>query len=143
MASKNSIRDAFREQIPGPEATSAYVRALQEIAAELTNMASSIDEGLENITNPISVSTEESHSRISKSSRVIRAYNSACGEYSNRRNRDNLFDPSLFGEASWDILLFMYINHVKREAVTVSLVCAGSCVPQTTALRGRFRLRTK
>lgn len=52
-----------------------------------------------------------------------------------RKIRDKIFPKSLFGEASWDMLLDLYINHLKGKKVSIKAACIASKVPNTTALR--------
>ena len=52
-----------------------------------------------------------------------------------RRSRSELLDSDLFGEASWDILLALYVAHRMQYRVTVTAVCSEANVPLTTALR--------
>jgi len=55
--------------------------------------------------------------------------------YQQRRNRSKYFDVDLFGEACWDILLDLFIQHERGKPVNVSSACIGACVPTSTALR--------
>jgi DNA-binding MarR family transcriptional regulator len=52
-----------------------------------------------------------------------------------RRRRGKFFDPELFADPAWDILLELYAAHVAQRRVSVSDVCLGARVPATTALR--------
>jgi len=55
--------------------------------------------------------------------------------YRSRRKRSSYFDASMFGEASWDILLDLFIHRLRGKSVSVTSACQGSDVPATTALR--------
>lgn len=56
-------------------------------------------------------------------------------QYNIRRTRDHFFDPDLFGEAAWDIMLDLFIAKIDGKSTTVKSSCVASSVPQTTALR--------
>ncbi|HEX8533808.1 MAG TPA: hypothetical protein VF662_06540 [Allosphingosinicella sp.] len=55
--------------------------------------------------------------------------------YSVRRLRERYFAPDLLGEASWDILLDLYVARAEQRPVSISSACIGAAVPPTTALR--------
>ncbi|MDF8332221.1 MarR family winged helix-turn-helix transcriptional regulator [Novosphingobium cyanobacteriorum] len=55
--------------------------------------------------------------------------------YADRRRRAKLFDPSLFGEPAWDMLLDLFIAAKEGKRVSVTSACIGADVPATTALR--------
>lgn len=52
-----------------------------------------------------------------------------------RRRRDLFFNPNLFGEPAWDMLLELYATKLKQQSTTVTRLCNSSGVPTTTALR--------
>ncbi len=52
-----------------------------------------------------------------------------------RRRRDALFDPRIFGEPAWDILLDLFVESELGRRVPVSSACIASAAPATTALR--------
>lgn len=52
-----------------------------------------------------------------------------------RRLRDKFFDPALFADPAWDILLDLYSAHLDRRDVSVSSLCIAAATPPTTALR--------
>lgn len=52
-----------------------------------------------------------------------------------RRLRDELFDPELFADPAWDMLLDLYAAKLDRSRVSVSSLCIAAAVPATTALR--------
>jgi DNA-binding MarR family transcriptional regulator len=59
---------------------------------------------------------------------------SAASEiYRMRRARDRIMPQGLMGEPAWDILLALYSE--EPDNLTVSSVCFGAGVPQSTALR--------
>ena len=59
----------------------------------------------------------------------------AMNMQSTRDERRKYFDPHLFGEAGWDMLLATYIAHGRRYQLKVSDACYESRVPVSTALR--------
>ena len=52
-----------------------------------------------------------------------------------RRQREQIFDSSLFGEPAWDMLLDLFVAHDEQVNVSVSSLCMAAAVPPTTALR--------
>jgi DNA-binding MarR family transcriptional regulator len=60
--------------------------------------------------------------------------------YRHRRRRSRYFDPRLFGEPAWDILLDLYIARTEARLVSTSSACIAASVPQTTALRCIMKL---
>jgi hypothetical protein len=52
-----------------------------------------------------------------------------------RRLRDELFDPELFADPAWDMMLDLYAAKLDRGRVSVSSLCIAAAVPATTALR--------
>jgi DNA-binding MarR family transcriptional regulator len=55
--------------------------------------------------------------------------------YRARRVRDAVFEPGLFGEPAWDILLTLYVAHLEGQRISIKCACLASAVPATTALR--------
>lgn len=55
--------------------------------------------------------------------------------YGFRQTRGEFFDPSLFSDPSWDILLELYRLRLEGRRASVKSVCIASGVPPTTALR--------
>jgi predicted transcriptional regulator len=62
-------------------------------------------------------------------------YSLARKEYHERDRRRSYFDPELFGEPGWDILLDLFISKAKGQRISITSACIGSRVPPTTALR--------
>src|SRR5687768_13422735 len=60
-----------------------------------------------------------------------------------RRARAKFFEPDLFAEPAWDILLELYSADLRGSKISVSRACIGSNVPYTTALRCIRRLHDK
>jgi DNA-binding MarR family transcriptional regulator len=52
-----------------------------------------------------------------------------------RRMRDQFFDPTLFADPAWDMLLDLMAARLERAQVAVSSLCIAAAVPPTTALR--------
>jgi hypothetical protein len=52
-----------------------------------------------------------------------------------RRMREHYFDPSLFADPAWDILLDLLAARLEGKQVSVSSLCIAAAVPPTTALR--------
>lgn len=52
-----------------------------------------------------------------------------------RRLRDRFFDPALFADPAWDILLDLTAARAEHNRVSVTSLCIASGVPPTTALR--------
>ena len=52
-----------------------------------------------------------------------------------RKERDRFFDPMLFSNPAWDILLNLYLADAEGRAVSVIDSCSLSSIPQGVALR--------
>ena len=52
-----------------------------------------------------------------------------------RRLRDRFFDPALFADPAWDMLLDLMAARLEDVHVAVSSLCIAAAVPPTTALR--------
>tara|TARA_R110000772_G_scaffold134490_1_gene243021 strand:+ start:4718 stop:5734 length:1017 start_codon:yes stop_codon:yes gene_type:complete len=52
-----------------------------------------------------------------------------------RRLRDQYFDPELFSDPAWDMLLDLMAARLEGKKVSVSSLCIAASVPPTTALR--------
>lgn len=52
-----------------------------------------------------------------------------------RRRREVFFDPELFADPAWDILLDLLAAQLEGRPVSVSSLCIAAAVPATTALR--------
>jgi DNA-binding MarR family transcriptional regulator len=52
-----------------------------------------------------------------------------------RRVRDQFFEPELFADPAWDMLLDLYAARLEHNRVSVSSLCIAAAVPATTALR--------
>lgn len=52
-----------------------------------------------------------------------------------RTRRSRFFDPLLFADPAWDILLELYASAMEQQRISVSNLCQAASVPATTALR--------
>lgn len=52
-----------------------------------------------------------------------------------RRLRDRFFDPEIFADPAWDILLDLTAARAEHRRVSVTSLCIAAAVPATTALR--------
>jgi len=52
-----------------------------------------------------------------------------------RRARDRFFEPGLFADPAWDILLEAYAAHLSGDQTSTSALCEAAAVPATTAVR--------
>ena len=52
-----------------------------------------------------------------------------------RRLRDRFFDPTLFNDPAWDMMLDLLLAKLEQRPVSVSGLCLAAAVPATTALR--------
>lgn len=59
----------------------------------------------------------------------------ATSMYRSRRRREGYFDPALFGEPAWDMLLDLFVNKVRGARVSTTSLCLAANVPQATGLR--------
>ena len=57
-----------------------------------------------------------------------------------RRQRANIFPPSLLGEPGFDILIGLYVAEAAGQALSTKQVCSMSPVPTTTAQRAIVEL---
>ncbi|AYJ85808.1 hypothetical protein D3Y57_07250 [Sphingomonas paeninsulae] len=55
--------------------------------------------------------------------------------YRARRDRERVFDDSIFADPAWDLLLDLFIRSERNEQVSISSACHASSVPEATALR--------
>ncbi|MGB3796265.1 MAG: winged helix DNA-binding protein [Alteraurantiacibacter sp.] len=53
----------------------------------------------------------------------------------NRQLRDNHFDPSLFADPAWDMILDLMVAREEHRRISVTSLCVAARVPGTTALR--------
>lgn len=60
-----------------------------------------------------------------------------------RRHRDRFFDPTLFSDPAWDMLLELFATAARGRDASVAGLCAAAAVPPATALRWIERLEAK
>lgn len=61
--------------------------------------------------------------------------NAALKFYQLRRTRDALFEPGIFSDPAWDILLKLFIAAKAREPVSAAAVCAAIGLPRSVGSR--------
>lgn len=66
---------------------------------------------------------------LTRLGRVVRA------EIYNRALRSSFFDPDLFCDPAWDMLLDLFLHESMQRRVCVSSLCIASGAPSSTALR--------
>lgn len=52
-----------------------------------------------------------------------------------RRERERFFDPDLFADPAWDMLLDLFLGELEHRPICVSSLCIAAATPPTTALR--------
>lgn len=52
-----------------------------------------------------------------------------------RRERERFFDPDLFADPAWDMLLDLFLGELEHRSICVSSLCIAATTPPTTALR--------
>lgn len=52
-----------------------------------------------------------------------------------RRERERFFEPDLFADPAWDMLLDLFLGELERRSICVSSLCIAAATPPTTALR--------
>ncbi len=55
--------------------------------------------------------------------------------HARRRARDDLFEPGLFSEPAWDILLDLFALEQEGRPATLTMVASGASIPLETAQR--------
>lgn len=55
--------------------------------------------------------------------------------YQERRRRSRHFPAHLFAEPAWDILLDLFVNGVRKRAISITSACIAGGIPPTTGLR--------
>jgi hypothetical protein len=61
--------------------------------------------------------------------------------YRMRQHRRTYFDPALFAEPAWDMLLDLFINKVRSARVSTTSLCLAAAVPHATGIRWIRTLR--
>lgn len=52
-----------------------------------------------------------------------------------RRKRDRMFEPLIFADPEWDVLLDLFVQGGFGRTVSMSSLCIAASVPTTTAVR--------
>lgn len=116
---------------------STSVERLNELIEGLVAVATEMGEQAEDQTDqPIFPDDWE----VSQDGRNRAALRIARALEDSRRYRGRLFDPELFGEPTWDMLLDLFISHIEKKAISVSSLAVASGTPHATALRHMARL---
>ena len=55
--------------------------------------------------------------------------------YRARRDRERVFEDSIFADPAWDLLLDLFVRTQRNEQVSISSACHAASVPEATALR--------
>lgn len=111
-------RDRQHQDALSPEDVQGAVRVLQTLQTALQG-------------GRLKGVTHGSHDKVVRFAKCLRAM---------RGDRSRLFDSTLFGEPSWDILLALFIADREGVRVNISTACQESGVPETTGLRWVNRL---
>jgi DNA-binding MarR family transcriptional regulator len=118
----------------GDDPAEAVIQLLNA-AGEMTALAESIAEGAEVIEGNFACMAAPASDGAEFLVGAIQQ-EAAYKRYDARRVRDRVFaDPTLFGEASWDILLDLLASEKPGRRVSISSASVASGVPPTTALR--------
>lgn len=95
------------------------------IAATLARLSSGPDQGTAPALKADDIPGDAPPLEIETVRQVIRA----------RRLRGRFFDPELFADPAWDMLLDLLQAEIAQHRVPVSSLCIAAAVPATTALR--------
>lgn len=55
--------------------------------------------------------------------------------YRLRRQRDALFQPGMFGDPAWDLLLDLYVSEQEKKQICITSACIAAGVANSTGLR--------
>lgn len=134
------MRHARTDRLQDSAATPDTVR-LQLLADQVSRIARTLAEMTEaepalgrrgGLRSPTDDFTATSRAMATDAPVTAKAVRAVIAE---RRLRDRFFDPELFGEPAWDMLLDLYAARLEHARVSVSSVCIAAAVPSTTALR--------
>jgi DNA-binding transcriptional ArsR family regulator len=124
---------AFREQRPcasaSPDKTGELIALPRELFERLLSLARVVDPRFDVEENLMSWPPRTRKGSRAPTVAMARKF------YQMRRRRAAYFDPMLFAEPAWDMLLDLYIAEREGRAVAVLSACIGAAAPQTTALR--------
>jgi DNA-binding MarR family transcriptional regulator len=68
-------------------------------------------------------------------------HEAALKEHAARQRRREIFPETLFGEAGWEMLIWLLILELEGERASVRVLLEGTAAPSTTALRHIEALR--
>jgi CheY-like chemotaxis protein len=105
----------------GAESAPVKLRALSEEVGRIAQLLAAL-------SNPPPLA-DEKPARVEIDAPAIRAMIRA------RRMRDQFFQPELFADPAWDMLLDLTAARLEGRPVAVSSLCIAAAVPPTTALR--------
>jgi predicted transcriptional regulator len=118
--------------LEGPK-DSAEVEALRDLIVEFSARVAELEErsrAAGNRTPSLGFSDE----KLGKIAELL---------FAARIHRANHFDPDLFGEPAWDMLLDLFIHKVAGLRVSSTSLCLGANVPYATGSRYIERLEEK
>jgi hypothetical protein len=111
------------------------MKATQLPAAELS------DDDLRQTIRELAHRVAEMETRLSEKSGAPLGFSDdklatiARSIYRTRQRRTHYFDPSLFGEPAWDMLIDLFIAKIRGARVSSTSLCLAAGVPQATGLR--------
>ncbi len=147
VLARHAARDRAVLHAPVTEARDRQIEQLQDEVQRISRMLArlSMDGGTDGSREPPSPFIEDHHVHAAaRSYGAEPARDIAVATVSardvrtvirQRRLRDELFDPELFADPAWDMLLDLYAAKLDRGRVSVSSLCIAAAVPATTALR--------
>lgn len=114
---------------------------LKALAAELVGISKTVDnEGV--AVSPAAFMFQDSETPEALDERIADGGNGdlalavlAEQLYQERRRRSRHFPPHLFVEPAWDILLDLFVNGVRKRAISITSACIAGGIPATTGLR--------
>jgi hypothetical protein len=115
-----AIADAAAPRPTVADATTPFDQRIAELKREAERMSAAVAQ--------LAAERGETHERTVDAPR-IRAHIRA------RRARERFFDPALFADPAWDILLDLAAARLEGRLVSVSSLCIAAAVPTTTGLR--------
>lgn len=129
LHSFESLGRSDRTGSPDPAKSGAGAR-LHHLSEEVSRLASRL---ARLATDSEGRPTEEVVEAAQGASEV--SLEAVCRVIRARRERARYFDPELFADPAWDMLLNLFAAELAQLRVTVSSLCAVADVPATTALR--------
>ena len=111
-------------RIPDPELAGAADNCKRQ-AQDLRRTIDELCHNLERVSPPVAANCFVDAPTEREVRKVLRA----------RRERARFFDPGLFADPAWDILLELFASSLADQRTTLTSACAAAGVPVTTALR--------